>query len=59
MHNARGISQGKNNIRKEDMITKLVKKEEISILTAIETGVYGSKKPHIPITFDKQLYNNI
>ena len=59
MQNIRGIPQGASHIYKEDEIIKMQKKHNIDVYSIMETGIYDKKKPHIPKSFDKQLYNNI
>ena len=37
----------------------MVGKYKIDAYQIMETGIYGKKKPVIPTTFNKVLYNNI
>ena len=41
------------------MINDIAIQENLSMMTILESGVHGKKKPHIPQKYDKQQYNNI
>ena len=41
------------------MIESLIQKEKIDVGAFIETGVYNTKKPYLPLAFNKMINNNI
>ena len=59
MQNARGIPATSGNINKTDDFESLVRKENPSIMTIMETGLYDDKKADMPLQFNKERANNI
>ena len=59
MQNARGIPATSGNINKTDDFERFIRKENPSIMTIMETGLYDDKKADMPLQFNKERANNI
>ena len=55
----RGIPATPGNLNKTDNFERFIRQENPYIMTAMETGLHGIKKPNMPLHFNKQLTNNI
>ena len=45
----RGVPATSGNINKTDDLERFVRREKPSIMTAMETGLYGNKKADMPL----------
>ena len=49
MQNVRGVPALSGNINKTNDFERLIRKEEPSIMTIMETGLYDNKKADMPL----------
>ena len=59
MQNVIGVPALSGNINKTDEFERLIRNENPSIMTIMETGLYDKKKAEMPLHFNKERANNI